>query len=126
MVRTLTSTHKKLSDQQVLDLVLAGRWIVDTEQGIVLSNGVEVTRQEDYDGNVFVQLYAGGCRRTIALGLLVWMARTETTLPNEWEVHHIDKCKSNCMWDNLLAAHHLDHDKLHRAVNFADKEDVPF
>lgn len=126
MVRVLNHTHRKLSDQQVLDRVLSGRWVVDTERGIVLSHGEEVAQTTDDQGHVFVQLYDGGFRRTISLGLLVWMAEAGTTLPPEFEVHHMDKCKSNCCWSNLLALHHRDHDKMHVAVSFADQEDVPF
>lgn len=75
-------------------------------------------------GDPRVDLVHGGNRVSIHVSHLIWMWNTNTVLPDGFHVHHRDEDPTNNNFDNLIAVHPMDHDKLHAVVE--DTDTVPF
>lgn len=54
---------------------------------------------------------------------LVWMYFSNSVIPHNFEIHHIDENILNNSYDNLLCLHYADHRKFHKKQLF---EEAPF
>lgn len=60
-------------------------------------------------------------RISIHVSHLIWMSNTGRTLPEGFEIHHINEDPTDDRWSNIIAIYSLDHPKLH-----VKDEEVPF
>lgn len=50
------------------------------------------------------------------------MAGALRTVPDDFEIHHIDEDRYNDSFDNLVALHKMDHEKIHALRRHAESE----
>lgn len=120
------SYKRIMTNEEVIDLVKSGVYVIDTETGEVKSRRgrtVSHVRSMGCGKYLFVRLYSNKNRKAIAVHRLVWMSVTMTPIPHGWQVHHLSKDTMDNTWDNLVCLHKKDHDKMHRVE---DEEPVPF
>lgn len=119
-----------LTDGEVLALFQNGRYRLDEKDQVVNRFGRTIrsllipgTTAKPEHAYYFVRVYGNGGYRTTALHRVVWMVRTNTVIPDGWEVHHRDEDRNNNGFRNLICLHRLDHQKMHE-----DYEDdtIPF
>ena len=65
-------------------------------------------------------LRIAGERRTIVRSKLVYMAGSLRTVPDDFEIHHLDHNRHNDDFENLVALHREDHRKIHAVDDVAD------
>lgn len=121
---------KKITDEGVLILLKSGKYRVDTNTGTVYNRKGRPLKPFSHisskSKHLFIYLfYNGDSRRGISLGKLVWMAATESTVPEGWEVHHEDGDPTNNKFSNLFCLHPLDHRKVHHWTP-SPEEEIPF
>lgn len=108
-----------MTDADVLALLKCGAYRVDVHTGEVFTRGgapacIDHSGKRQLRASVILQA-PGGKRRKIAVGKLVWMAATGTTIPDGWHVHHVNENRFDNRFANLMCVHTLDHAKLHAA-----------
>lgn len=112
-----------LTNRDIIKLLRHKVYAIDPDTGTVSQGWGDFKTLRPYVGNkeghLFIRLYFGGKRKTIAVSRLVWMAVTLCPIPPEFEIHHRDEQPDNNNWRNLLCYHKLDHRKIH-------DHDVPF
>lgn len=117
------SNYKLMNQKDILQTIRKGIYAVNITTGTVNNvSGKELSFYQAEDGHLFVRLYHNGKRKAIAVHRLVWMCATKSTIPKDYEVHHIDGDPTNNTFENLMCVHKLDHRKFHRAL----LNDVPF
>lgn len=108
----------------MLRLLRNGVYTVDIESAEVFAaNGKLIRPIIGDDGYHFVRLHYRKKQKTIALQRLVWMAGTDTVIPEKWEVHHWNNNRSHNWFVNLFCLHKLDHEKVHHLL---EPSEVPF
>lgn len=107
--------YKKLTDEDVLVLVRAGRIVADPKTGVIRkqrrkgnhlggkwdSEWVELKQAPDRNGYLFVDVKYKGARRRCAVHRLVWMQVHDELVPEGFDLDHIDRGKANCRISNL-------------------------
>lgn len=117
------SDNPYISDEEILYLLLNGTYRVDLAEGKIYGkNGIEITQEASGKNNeyVSVRIKTRRLRRKIQVSTLVWMAGTQSTKPNGWQIHHFDEDTSHNAFDNLICLHPTDHRKYHKT------QDLPF
>lgn len=97
---------------------LKERIFVVTDDGRVLKNRMELKqrinkRRGSNRGDPRVDLCNEGKRISFSVSRLLWMSRTRTTVPIDFEIHHLDENPTNNSWTNIVAVHKTDHLKFH-------------
>jgi len=108
----------KLTLEEVLELIKKEAYAVDFEEGKVFNgSGVELTirykrgKNKEYPT---VRFWKSPKQIEIAVSAVVWMIGNDCLIPEDFEIHHIDKDPTNNAFNNLIALHRNDHrDKVH-------------
>lgn len=121
---------KRLSDDEVLELVRSGRYRVDLRRGRVFSELTGKRLHETRGGRCkryrYVRLFDSNERtRMIPVAHMVWIVGNERPLPEGFEVHHWDRNPAHNWWTNVYALSLADHRKIKRRQE-AEAEEVPF
>ena len=77
------------------------------------------------DGDERVSINHQGMKRDVNVSQLVWMSNTDSVIPPDYEIHHIDGDIHNNTWENLLCLHQYDHRKFHQG-DFPESWDEEF
>lgn len=107
--------YKKLSDDDILSLILTGSIVVDVETGAVSKpdrrrGGTQFLPTEECDNKyLHVRIYHNGGRRSIVVHKLVWMTKNSNTVPAGHELDHDDTNRQNNHWSNLILKDAVQH-----------------
>jgi hypothetical protein len=116
----------RLSDRTILDLIRSGKYRVSSDTGEVFGRFKDkpLTPYSKPCGHRFIRIYhAGKSKKITAVARVIWMACTGKTIPEGFEIHHLNNDNTDDSWKNLVCVHKEDHKKLHAH----DKsEPVPF
>ena len=95
--------YRKLSEQDVLDAILAGRFTIDADGNVFSVNGTarQLIPHLDPQGRPCIKFYVDGGRRSTTLGRAVWMIHNRQLVPEGHAVDHIDRDKTNNRPGNL-------------------------
>lgn len=134
----------RMTDEQLLHVLLSGRYRIDIEAGEIYSNRYKTqrdtplckyySRTDPEKRHPFICVFytfdssQGIARRGVSLAKAIWMYSRQSAVPPDFEIHHVDLNPLNDNWRNLVALHKLDHNQLHLLLN-ADsvvEEEVPF
>jgi hypothetical protein len=99
------------------------RRMTDDNYAPILYRPVAIERRQNKAHNrpsLRVRLYWKSKRRYIEFHRLVWMARTLSSIPTGWEIHHRNGDQEDNRWENLYCLHPEDHKKLHRVNEHAE------
>ena len=115
-----------VTKQEILEWLQDGTFTI-ADGKVYTSSGRELTqrinkRKRCEHGDPRVDLCYGGQRVSVHVSHLIWMWHTDCVLPDGFQVHHRDEDPTNNSFDNLIAVHPLDHEKLHANA----EEEVPF
>lgn len=123
-------TYSPLTDEDILGLVRAGRIRVDFTTGGVfkqrkagphwINKFVKLKPRPNRDAPgrwhsdrnradpyLFVTICCNNCRKEIGLSRLVWMAYHDQLIPEDHDVDHVDRDKSNNAAGNLRLLHYV-------------------
>lgn len=116
----------RLTQKEVIELFRKGKYIVDSEKGIVLNGKTKkplhVFAGGHKAGKVFVpnynskwvRLYSAPKHIALPVSHCIWLANAKVTIPNGFEIHHKDLDSTNNAWNNLFCLFDMDHRKLHQ------------
>jgi len=95
--------YRKVPESELLDAILAGRFIADAAGNVfsVNSRPHRLAPFVDPQGRPCIKLYIDGGRRTTTLGRAVWMVHNRQLPPDGFVVDHRDRDKTNSRPDNL-------------------------
>lgn len=123
-----------LTDTDIINLVVKGKYTVDLEAGIILSGRTGkplYTSCSERSPNLWVRVYDHPGIRALPVARMVWIVGTGHQLPDGWEVHHWNLDPIDNRFSNLLALHPDDHRKFHNGTFHFEtitgtNEHVPF
>jgi len=89
--------YRKVSGQELLDAILAGRFTADASGNVYSNNGTphQLASFRDPQGRPCVKLYIDGGRRTTTLGRIVWMIVNRRLVPEDRAVDHLNRDKED-------------------------------
>lgn len=123
----MRTADRKLNRRKVLQWFKQGVFTIDLTTGTVRKgNRVLKTRLNKRNRSdrcdLRVDLCHQNCIYSINISHIAWMVYRGTTIPKDFEIHHVDEDPMNNTPENLVCIYKHDHCKLHPS----ETEEVPF